>query len=333
MKTLVLQRCQAALPGWRGLGIDDFDFDDPKGFSSFTMGVRCRRADATPAAALYRHLDGKDNALLDFDDERRVYLALADAGVAAACHAYARTHRIEAFYDGRTLTRHDLADPTILRQIGGQLRRLHAVAPAALPPEPFFDRLFARWSPLARATLVDARAGFPEHEQALCEALMPILSPDTLDRVRSLMPDEPLGFCHNDTYHGNTFLLSSGEVRLLDFEFSCLGHRAFDFANLFAETVMRHKLPDYPHFDVVAPEYDEADIGALIDGYLDPAAFVDEAARAAESARLVAQTLAMIPLSDFMYAMAALPLAVEPIQKIRFIPYAHRRFLRFLAVT
>jgi len=35
-------------------------------------------------------------------------------------------------------------------------------------------------------------------------------------------------------------------------------------------------------------------------------------------------------LSDYMYAMAALPLALAPIQKIRFIPYAHQRFAKFL---
>ena len=28
--------------------------------------------------------------------------------------------------------------------------------------------------------------------------------------------------------------------------------------------------------------------------------------------------------------LAALPLALEPIQRIRFIPYAHQRFRRFL---
>ena len=37
-----------------------------------------------------------------------------------------------------------------------------------------------------------------------------------------------------------------------------------------------------------------------------------------------------VMLSDYMYAMAALPLALEPIQKIRFIPYAHQRFHKFL---
>ncbi len=30
------------------------------------------------------------------------------------------------------------------------------------------------------------------------------------------------------------------------------------------------------------------------------------------------------------YVLAALPLAIEPIQKIRFIPYAHQRFAKFL---
>ena len=38
----------------------------------------------------------------------------------------------------------------------------------------------------------------------------------------------------------------------------------------------------------------------------------------------------MLMMSDYKYAMAALPLAVNPIQKIRFIPYAHQRFAKFL---
>ena len=55
--------------------------------------------------------------------------------------------------------------------------------------------------------------------------------------------------------------------------------------------------------------------------------------RRAEQERLVQQTFDAIPLSDFMYAMAAIPLALEPIQKIRFLPYAHQRFEKFLAAA
>ena len=43
-----------------------------------------------------------------------------------------------------------------------------------------------------------------------------------------------------------------------------------------------------------------------------------------------AETRRAIMLSDYMYAMAALPLALEPIQRIRFLPYSHQRFHRFL---
>ncbi len=126
-------------------------------------------------------------------------------------------------------------------------------------------------------------------------------------------------------------VLTDGQIRLLDFEFSCLGHRALDFANLFAETVMRHGLKEYPYFRIEAPAYTEADITTLVSAYLDQGPCGSEAERRAECDRLVAQTQQMIPVSVLMYAMAALPLAVEPIQKIRFIPYAHRRFTRFLA--
>ncbi len=36
-------------------------------------------------------------------------------------------------------------------------------------------------------------------------------------------------------------------------------------------------------------------------------------------------------LSDYKYALAAIPLAVEPIQNIRFIPYVHARFNKYKA--
>ena len=57
----VLQRCQDAVPSWRGLGLEAFEMDDPKGFSSVTIGVRCTR-DLEPAAVLYRQLEGKEIA-------------------------------------------------------------------------------------------------------------------------------------------------------------------------------------------------------------------------------------------------------------------------------
>jgi hypothetical protein len=148
--------------------------------------------------------------------------------------------------------------------------------------------------------------------------------------VRRCLPDGPPVLCHNDTYHGNVMRLASGDIKLLDFEFSCLGHRAFDFSNLFAETRLRHGLADPPHFSLAEPDFGEEEIDTLIGYYLDCEPNLDAAERRRERARLVSETRDLIPLSDYMYALAAIPLAVEPIQTIRFIPYASQRYARFL---
>jgi|GEM_PF-271735 len=329
-QTEVLAECRALLPGWEGLTEDQVHFEPPKGFSSFTMVVR-PRVPVDPPGVLYRRLAGKDNAILDGPAERAVFLALGAGGVAPRClHVDERT-RLEELYSGRTLQRGDLTDPDVLARIGVQLRRFHDLPPPPLPGRSFFELLHDKWGPQARSVLEEQRGRFPTHERRMCDELAPIHHPETRARVLKCLPDGPLGFCHNDTYHGNIFLTDAGDVRLLDFEFSCLNHRAFDFSNLFAETVTRHGLPDPPHFAIAAPEYTRAHVRAVVEAYLAAGPDGPDGVRHDEVDLLVEQTLSMIPLSDYMYAMAALPLAVEPIQSIRFIPYAHQRFARFRA--
>ena len=328
----VLDECRALLPGWAELTPADVHFEPPKGFSSFTMVLR-PRVPVDPPGVLYRRLEGKENAILDGPMERNVFLALGEAGIAARCLHHDPNRRLEELYSGRTLTGRELFDPEILRKIAAPLYRLHHMEPPPLPSRSFFELLHDKWGPQARSVLENQRDAFPESERRLCDELTAIYSDQTAERVRRCLPDGPLTFCHNDTYHGNIMKLDDGSIRLLDFEFSCMGHRAFDFANLFAETVMRHGLPDPPYFGIAAPEFGRKEIATLVGFYLDHATFRSPAARRGETDRLVEETLGMVRLSDYMYAMAALPLAVEPIQKIRFLPYAHARFRRFLAST
>ncbi len=325
----MLARCQDAVPSWRGLTVADFEFDEPKGFSSFTMGVRST-GPLDPPAVLYRHLAGKENAILDFEKEKETFLLLGEAGIAARCLYYGNDYRIEEFYFGRTLEAADVFDPEVQRKIAAELFRLHQLEPDGLPEPTFFELLHQQWGPMARQVLGRNRAAFPPGEQAMCADLEAIFAPATLAKVLRCLPDGPRVFCHNDTYHGNVFLRDDGGIKLLDFEFSCRNHIAFDFANLFAETVMEHGLDEPPHFRIGEPRFTDDDLASFIGLYLDNAEFADGSGRDAELRRLVAETRRAIMLSDYMYAMAALPLAVEPIQKIRFIPYAHQRFGRFL---
>jgi thiamine kinase-like enzyme len=326
----VFSKCQNLFPTWSMLSMEDFEFDDPKGFSSFTMGIRSVKP-AEPEAVFYRRLAGKENAILDFETEKEVFLLLGAHDIAAHCHYYDKACRIEAFYQGRTLTSEDLSEPENLRQIANQLFRFHHLKPPCLPKQSFFDLLHDKWGRLAQRVLEEETAGFPPNELEMCRELREIYSPETIEKVRRILPEGELTFCHNDTYHGNIMKLDNGAIRLLDFEFSCLNNKTYDFANLFAETVMRHQLPDYPYFRIAEPKFGDHELGMLINFYLDNARFNNRAQREKELRKLLQQTRSMLMLSDYKYAMAALPLAVEPIQKIRFIPYAHQRFRKFLA--
>jgi thiamine kinase-like enzyme len=330
VQDMVFDRCQAALPGWRSLSIDDVEFDEPKGFSSFTMGVRPIPT-VDPPAVLYRELAGKDNAILDHETERETFLLLGRNEIAAHCHHYDQRCRIEEFYRGRTLTRHDVLDPRVQRGVADQLYRVHQLEPAGLPSATYFELIREQWGPMARAVLTERRHELPDDEQAMCDELLEICRDSTFSKVMRCLPDRAPVFCHNDTYHGNVFLLDDGRVKLLDFEFSCLNHVAFDFANLFGETVMRHGLAEPPHFDIASPDYTDADLGALIGYYLDNMVFASSSERSAEFELLLDETKLALLLPDFMYAMAGCTLALQPVQKLRFIPYALRRFRKFLA--
>ena len=75
MKENILEKCKEFLPTWISFSVDDFTFDPPKGFSSFSVGVHCKN-EVVPKSVMYRKLDCKDNAILDFNIEKHVFVAL-----------------------------------------------------------------------------------------------------------------------------------------------------------------------------------------------------------------------------------------------------------------
>ena len=255
---------------------------------------------------------------------------MGEQNIAAHCYYYDETCRIEAFYEGHTLRAEELFDAENLQKIAAELARFHKIDHLTLPQKSFFELLHKQWGAEAKVVLEEKYGLFPPNEQEMCEKLREIYSAETFAKVKRCLPDGPLTFCHNDTYHGNIMKLNNGDIKLLDFEFSCLNHKAYDFSNLFAETVMKHKQPDYPYFRIAEPEFGTSEIKTLVNYYLDNFDFNTQEARDLELQKLVQETENMVMMSDYMYAMAALPLAVEPIQKIRFIPYAYARFAKFL---
>jgi thiamine kinase-like enzyme len=325
----IFSQCQAVFPAWRAYSANDFSWDAPKGFSSFTLGIRAKHP-LDPPAVLYRQLEGKENAILDFETEKRVFLELGTQDIAARCYHYDATARFEAFYFGRTLRSEELFQPETLRKIAHELYRFHQLKPSGLPEASLFELIHKKWGALAKQVLENHLDAFPPEERPLAEELRGLYSPELFSRIQAALPKGPLTFCHNDTYHGNIMRLENGALKLLDFEFSCLNHKVYDFSNLFAETVMQHQQPEYPYFRIAEPAFGDYEIGILLNAYLGYAQFDSSEARAGEFTRLLTQTKQMLKFSDYKYALAAIPLALAPIQKIRFIPYAYQRYQRFL---
>ena len=123
-----------------------------KGFSSFTMGVRCKR-DVKTKAVLYRQLEGKENAILDFNTEKEIFLMLGTEQVAAFCSYYDSNCRIENFYDGHSLEAEELFDTSNLKKIANELYKFHQLKPKNLPDAGFFDLIQEKWEPLAHKVL------------------------------------------------------------------------------------------------------------------------------------------------------------------------------------
>jgi len=329
MKENILEKCKECLPTWASFSVDDFTFEPPKGFSSFTVGVHCKN-EVVPKSVMYRKLQGKKNAILDFNIEKHVFLALGKSSIAVDFYHYDTNSRIEKFVDGRSLVVDDLSNTDTLKQIANCLYVLHHHDIPELPDKMFFELLHDKWGSLSKPILEQQSSVFPANEQEMCLELQEIYSDSTLEKVLRCIPEGELTFCHNDTYHGNIMKLKGGKIKLFDFEFSCLNNKCYDFACLFAESVIKHKQEDYPYFKIGLPEFGDKELGLLINFYLDNHTFESEEEREKEFKKLLQGANDMLLLADYKYAMAAIPLSLDPIQKIRFIPYAYQRFNKFL---
>ena len=329
IKENILEKCKEFLPTWISFSVDDFTFDPPKGFSSFSVGVHCKN-EVVPKSVMYRQLDCKDNAILDFNIEKHVFVALGKSGIAVGFYHYDINSRIEKFIDGRSLVVEDLSNTDVLKQIANRLYALHQLDIPELPDKIFFELLHDKWGFLSKSILEQQSSVFPANEQEMCLELQEIYSDATLEKVLRCIPEGELTFCHNDTYHGNIMKLKDGEIKLFDFEFSCLNNKCYDFASLFAESVIKHKQEEYPYFKIESPEFGDKELSILINFYLDNCTFESEEERKKEFKKLLQGANDMLLLADYKYAMAAIPLSLDPIQKIRFIPYAYQRFNKFL---
>ncbi|KAI8376526.1 kinase-like domain-containing protein [Radiomyces spectabilis] len=149
--------------------------------------------------------------------------------------------RFEEYLPSTTLSRTDIRNPTLSRQVASRLCHLHTIV-QVYPPSPEEAQQLEVWknvdkwyrlvlSLLPELTSKEAQATKLQEfdivrlrkEIELCKII--------LGRLRS-----PIVFAHNDTQYGNILKLEgSGDLVVIDFEYAGYNARGYDIANHFCE--------------------------------------------------------------------------------------------------
>ena len=89
----------------------------------------------------------------------------------------------------------------------------------------------------------------PEYRKELLPDIEELLSEETLNTVRSLLPEEynPV-FCHGDFNNDNILYKPGSDQGLIDFEYAGFSYDAFDMANMINETHFDNCEPEWPYY-------------------------------------------------------------------------------------
>ncbi len=207
-----LEKVIGAVPAWAGLdaeatplgGITNRNFKVDVGGESFAV-----------------RLSGKDTELLgiDRDAERQATAAASAAGVAPEVYAYIPEHAalITRFVEGDPLPTEDLEKPDVLAAVVDSVKAIHAMAP--IPST--FD---------AFRVVREYRTTAEEHGVTIPAAYTEALS--RAERIEEAFAARPVPVrpCHDDLLNAN-FIVASGRVVIVDYEYAGMGDLFFDLGN------------------------------------------------------------------------------------------------------
>ena len=121
---------------------------------------------------------------------------------------------VERFIDGLPISSEQMREPATLRRVMAAVRKFHEAAPipGRLDPHTVVEDF--------HAIAIERGVAVP-HEYDAAHA--------SSKRIREARGEQPLVPCHNNLLNAN--ILDDGEIRLVDWEYACMGDRFFDLAN------------------------------------------------------------------------------------------------------
>ena len=202
-----IRRVLARIPGWEDATVSDL----PGGLTNHSYLVECRNR----RAVLKVDPGPRGEPLNTRPDEARIQRRAAREGLANEVYFDDETTLLTAFVDGDVWTPRHFEDSTSLIKLARRLRQLHRL--------PLTGRMFD-----AKAAAARYAAALPDSETVR----------ERVNSIASLPRPKNLCCCHNDLVAAN--IISTPQIRFLDWEYACDNDPIFDLATI----VAHHDLSD-----------------------------------------------------------------------------------------
>ncbi|KAI9096513.1 kinase-like domain-containing protein [Phlyctochytrium arcticum] len=198
---------------------------------------------AKPPKVLLRIYGAAAGNFIKRDREMFWLCKMGSSGVAPKLLAAFENGRFEQYLDSVTLTKDDIRDPETSRQIAVGLFKLHQLLQncdgeeeATADPD-LFGKM-RRWHKLALRAAQECKESHPQRYLELRNVVNVRTLAAEIDELEEklLKINSPPVFAHNDLQYGNILRkVKDGSIVIVDYEYSSINYRGYDFGNHFCE--------------------------------------------------------------------------------------------------
>ncbi|KAJ3009212.1 hypothetical protein HKX48_008095 [Thoreauomyces humboldtii] len=260
---------------------------------------------------------------------------MSEHGVAPKLLGAFANGRFEEYLDSSTLGKDDLRDPDTSRKIAVQLYKLHQLIHSSDDAEEvesttssdLWNKL-RRWQKMALKSVSIMKKIQPERYADMRRVVDIKTIRAEIDEVESNLHDmaSPLVFAHNDAQYGNVLRKrSDGSLIIVDYEYSSINYRGYDFANHFCEWAADYHCPT-PHrmdFDKY-PTREQQEV--FFNAYIDAAGVVSDVERKRSLAFMYREANKFALASHLLWGLWGLMQASQTDIDFDYVGYACTRF-------
>ncbi|KND02474.1 uncharacterized protein SPPG_09071 [Spizellomyces punctatus DAOM BR117] len=207
---------------------------------------------AKPPKILLRVYGSAADTFIKRDREMFWLCKMGHVGVAPRLLGAFANGRFEQFLDSTTLTKEDLRDPSTSRQIAQAMYKLHKLiqnCDAHEASSPDLWTKLRKWHRLASKAVTEFKRNQPERYAKLRKVVNIKTVAAEIDELEAKLSNigSPIVFAHNDAQYGNILRKNKdGSIIVVDYEYSSVNYRGYDFGNHFCEWAADYHSPN-PH--------------------------------------------------------------------------------------